>query len=140
VFISMSSIGLPGLNGFTGEFLSLAGMFKAKPIYSMLGTIGVVLGAWYLLTAVQKVFFGQLREPHHGHEEDEVEDMSAREFVSLLPLAALCLWIGVKPSVVVDIIEPDVKAVVDVLDQHRGLATPLWSTPVAAVRAPAEAP
>lgn len=142
VFISMSSIGLPGLNGFTGEFLSLAGMFKAKPVYSMLGTIGVVLGAWYLLTAVQKVFFGQLREPHHGHDEDDVEDMSPRELVSLLPLAALCLWIGVKPSVVVDIIEPDVKAVVNVLDKYRGQVTPLWSSPpaqpVAAVTAPVE--
>lgn len=142
VFISMSSIGLPGLNGFTGEFLSLAGMFKANPLYAMLATTGVVLGAWYLLTAVQKVFFGKLHEPHHGHGEDDVEDMSAREFMSMIPLAVLCLWIGVKPSIVVDIIEPDVKAVVTVLDKFRDQVTPLWSTPketpVAAVAVPNE--
>jgi NADH-quinone oxidoreductase subunit M len=119
VFISMSSIGLPGLNGFVGEFLSLAGMFKANPIYAALGTTGVVLGAWYLLTAVQKVFFGTLNEPHHGHDDDDISDMNAREFVSLAPLVVLCLWIGVQPTVLVEIIEPDIQAVVKVIDQAR---------------------
>ena len=119
VFISMSSIGLPGLNGFVGEFLSLAGMFKANPIYAALGTTGVVLGAWYLLTAVQKVFFGTLNEPHHGHGDDDISDMNAREFVSLAPLVVLCLWIGVQPTVLVEIIEPDIQAVVKVIDQAR---------------------
>ncbi len=114
VFISMSSIGLPGLNGFVGEFLSLAGMFKANPVYAALGTTGVILGAWYLLTAVQRVFFGSLREPHH-HGDDEITDMNAREFLALAPLAALCLWIGVKPATLIDLIEPDVKAVARVL-------------------------
>jgi len=119
VFISMSSIGLPGLNGFVGEFLSLAGMFKANPIYAALGTTGVVLGAWYLLTAVQKVFFGTLKEPHHGHGDDDISDMNAREFVSLAPLVVLCLWIGVQPTILVEIIEPDIQAVVKVIDQAR---------------------
>ncbi len=114
VFISMSSIGLPGLNGFIGEFLSLAGMFKANPLYSALGTTGVILGAWYLLTAVQKVFFGKLREPHHGdHGDHEIEDMNAREFLALFPLAALCLFIGIRPGPLMDIIRPDVELVVD---------------------------
>jgi NADH-quinone oxidoreductase subunit M len=107
VFISMSSIGLPGLNGFVGEFLSLAGMFKVNPIYSALGTTGVILGAWYLLTAVQKVFFGKLVEPdHHG---EDIEDMSAREFLALAPLAALCLWIGLRPQPLIDLIQPDLR-------------------------------
>ncbi len=119
VFISMSSIGLPGLNGFVGEFLSLAGMFKANPIYAAPGTTGVVLGAWYLLTAVQKVFFGTLKEPHHGHGDDDISDMNAREFVSLAPLVVLCLWIGVQPTILVEIIEPDIQAVVKVIDQAR---------------------
>lgn len=119
VFISMSSIGLPGLNGFVGEFLSLAGMFKANPIYAALGTTGVVLGAWYLLTAVQKVFFGTLKEPHHGHGDDDISDMNAREFVSLAPLVVLCLWIGVQPTILVEIIEPDIQAVVKVIDLAR---------------------
>lgn len=115
VFISMSSIGLPGLNGFVGEFLSLAGMFKVNPLYSALGTTGVILGAWYLLTAVQKVFFGKLLEPHH--DGDEVEDMSAREFLALAPLAALCLWIGVRPQPLIDLIQPDIRPLARLLHE-----------------------
>jgi NADH-quinone oxidoreductase subunit M len=116
----MSSIGLPGLNGFVGEFLSLAGMFKARMLYAALGTTGVILGAWYLLTAVQKVFFGTLREPHHGsHGDDEITDMNAREFLALAPLAVLCLWLGVQPSSLIDMIEPDIKPVVAVIDKFR---------------------
>ncbi len=112
VFISMASIGLPGLNGFIGEFLSLAGMFKANPLYAALATTGVVLGAWYLLTAVQSVFFGTLKEPHqHGHGDDEITDMNPREFLALAPLVVLCLWIGVRPAGLIEIIEPDIKAV-----------------------------
>jgi NADH-quinone oxidoreductase subunit M len=122
VFISMSSIGLPGLNGFVGEFLSLAGMFKENRLYAALGTTGVVLGAWYLLTAVQRVFFGTLHEPHHGDHDNEVSDMNAREFMAIAPLAVLCLWIGLKPASLIEIIEPDVKAVVDVLQGVRSVA------------------
>ncbi|MFM7038648.1 MAG: NuoM family protein [Planctomycetaceae bacterium] len=119
VFISMSSIGLPGLNGFVGEFLSLAGMFKVNPLYSALGTTGVILGAWYLLTAVQKVFFGKLVEPHHGG--DEIEDMSAREFLAVAPLAALCLWIGVRPQPLIDLIQPDIRPLVRLLHESGSL-------------------
>ena len=54
VFTTMASIGLPGLNGFVGEMLSLAGMFRIMPIYAVIGTSGVVLGAWYMLTMVQQ--------------------------------------------------------------------------------------
>ncbi len=115
VFISMSSIGLPGLNGFVGEFLSLAGMFKSKPLYSALGTTGVILGAWYLLTAVQKVFFGKLVEPPHG--DHEVEDMSAREFLALAPLAALCLWIGLRPQPLIDLIQPEIRPLARLLHE-----------------------
>ena len=66
VFVAMASIGLPGLNGFVGEVLSLAGMFRRQPVYAVLGTTGVVLGAWYLLSMIQHAFFGPLREPKHG--------------------------------------------------------------------------
>jgi NADH-quinone oxidoreductase subunit M len=118
VFISMSSIGLPGLNGFIGEFLSLAGMFKANPLYAALGTTGVVLGAWYLLTAVQRVFFGTLKEPHHGHGDDEITDMNPREFLALAPLIVMCLWIGIRPVGLIEIIEPDIKAVAGLFESQ----------------------
>jgi len=62
VFVAMASIGLPGLNGFVGEVLSLGGMFRRNMLHAILGTSGVVLGAWYLLTMVQQAFFGPLRD------------------------------------------------------------------------------
>lgn len=109
VFISMASIGLPGLNGFVGEVLCLAGMFKLHPLYTVLGATGVVLGAWYLLTMLQFAFFGPLKEPHPG--DHPVGDIGLRELLALTPLAVLCLWIGVHPKPVLDLIQPDVEAV-----------------------------
>ena len=114
VFIAMASIGLPGLNGFVGEVLSLAGMFRQHPVYAVLGTSGVVLGAWYLLTMIQHVFFGPLREPHHGHEP--IADMNSREAFAIVPICAVCLWIGVMPRPLLDMIRPDVDAVVALYD------------------------
>jgi NADH-quinone oxidoreductase subunit M len=111
VFISMASIGLPGLNGFPGEMLSLAGMFRRHPYYAAAGASGVVLGAWYLLTMLQHVFFGPLKEPAHG--DHAVRDISLRELAALVPIAAACLWIGVKPQPLVDMIRPDVEAVAE---------------------------
>jgi NADH-quinone oxidoreductase subunit M len=121
VFISMSSIGLPGLNGFIGEVLSLAGMFQRHPLYAVLGATGVVLGAWYLLTMLQHAFFGPLQEPHHGDEH--VTDMNVREWLALGPVAVLCLWIGVHPGPVLKLIEPDVKAVAALYDTAPGVAS-----------------
>jgi NADH-quinone oxidoreductase subunit M len=114
VFISMSSIGLPGLNGFIGEVLSLAGMFRRHPLYAVLGATGVVLGAWYLLTMLQHALFGPLKEPQHG--EEHVTDMNVREWLALGPIAVLCLWIGIHPGPVLDLIEPDVQAVAALYD------------------------
>jgi NADH-quinone oxidoreductase subunit M len=109
VFISLSSIGLPGLNGFVGEILSLAGMFRRHPLYAAIGAVGLVLGAWYLLAMLQHAFFGPLKEPDHGGKP--VRDMNLREALALAPICALCLWIGLRPQPLVDIIRPDVEAI-----------------------------
>jgi NADH-quinone oxidoreductase subunit M len=116
VFISMASIGLPGLNGFVGEVLSLAGMFRRASVYAILGTTGVVLGAWYLLTMLQQAFFGPLREP--AHEGHTIPDITVRELVAIVPICAMCLWIGLMPQVVIDTIRPDVDAVVSVYGEY----------------------
>ena len=89
VFISMASIGLPGLNGFVGEMLSLAGMFKRIWLYAALGATGVVLGAWYLLTMLQHLLFGPLKEPaagttRHGHGP-AARHQSFRELLAIVP-------------------------------------------------------
>lgn len=114
VLFTFSSIGLPGLNGFVGEFMVLAGMFQRawaqSPMeYSMqwmwievLAVFGVVLGAWYMLWLVQRVFFGPLKEPHsHGHHE-EIHDMNLREVCALLPLVVFMFWIGLAPKYFLD--------------------------------------
>jgi NADH-quinone oxidoreductase subunit M len=115
VFISMASIGLPGLNGFVGEMLSLAGMFARHAIYAVLGASGIVLGAWYLLNMLQHAFFGPLHEPAHG--SDAVRDMNAREFFAIAPIATLCLWIGIMPQPLLNLIRPDVDAVASLYAQ-----------------------
>lgn len=115
VFISLASIGLPGLNGFVGEVLSLIGMFKRDAFMAALGLLGVVLGAWYLLGMLQGAFFGPLKEPHlhgHGHGDElaEITDLNIREVATIAPLAALCLWIGLFPQPLLELIGPDVDA------------------------------
>lgn len=112
VFTSFASIGLPGLNGFVGEVLSLMGMFKRNPLLAMIGASGVVLGAWYLLGVLQKAFFGPLQEPHqgHGHGHEPVADLNVREVLALAPLLVMCLWLGLFPQPVLDLIRPDVQS------------------------------
>ena len=117
VFTTFASIGLPGLNGFVGEFLCLAGMFKASSdygvIFAALGAMGVVLGAWYLLGVVQRAFFGPVHLPaeDHSHGHQPITDLNAREVVALAPLLCLCLVLGLFPQPLLEFIRPDVEAV-----------------------------
>ena len=117
VFTSFASIGLPGLNGFVGEFLCLAGMFKAGDgkgvIFAALGAMGVVLGAWYLLGVVQHAFFGPVHVPaeDHSHGHEPVTDLNVREVAALAPLLSLCLVLGLFPQPLLNLIRPDVEAV-----------------------------
>src|SRR5205814_4895932 len=74
VFICLTSVGIPGLNGFVGEMLVLAGVYDLRganvsgSVFAVVIAAGIVLGAWYLFTMLMKVFFGPLREPHHDGE------------------------------------------------------------------------
>ncbi len=108
VFFTFSSIGVPGLNGFAGEFLILLGSFQrgfadSSPLMTVqlttiavLAVSGVVLGAWYMLWLVQRVFFGPLKEPH-AHTHEKITDLSLREILALAPLAVFVVWIGLRP-------------------------------------------
>ncbi len=108
--MTLSSIGLPGLNGFAGEFLLLVGMFQRAWVegavhywaIAVLAVSGVVLGAWYMLYLVQRVFFGPLREPKHDPKEPPVRDLSFREVMALAPLVVMIVWIGVQPRFFLD--------------------------------------
>ena len=129
VLFTLSSIGLPGLNGFTGEFLLLVGMFQRAwsgdptlwtlhlKVISVLAVFGVILGAWYMLYLVQRVFFGPLREPA-GHGDDApVRDLSLREWAVLTPLAVFVFWIGLWPNFFLTRIAPTVNSIAERMEQ-----------------------
>jgi NADH-quinone oxidoreductase subunit M len=119
VFISLSSMGLPGLNGFIGEVLSLIGMFKLHPAYAVVGAAGIVLGAWYLLSMLHLTLFGPKRDvPTHHH----LTDLNGREILALAPIAALCLVIGVFPRPFLDRIKPEVDAIAAIYDKQPAAA------------------
>jgi NADH-quinone oxidoreductase subunit M len=107
--VTFSSIGLPGLNGFIGEFLVLVGMFQVNVAYGAFAAVGIVLGAYYMLWLVQRVFFGPLREPHHG--DKPVADMNIREIAAVAPIAIACLWIGLFPNFFLNRMSPAIDEV-----------------------------
>lgn len=120
VFVSLSSVGLPGLNGFVGEALVFFGMFDLRPGLAILGTAGIILGAWYLMTMLRQVFFGTLKEPDHGGHE--VRDITPREIATLAPIMALCLFLGVFPQPILDSVKPDIDVVARILEQRQEIA------------------
>ncbi|MBM4061428.1 MAG: NADH-quinone oxidoreductase subunit M [Planctomycetes bacterium] len=94
VVTALSSVGLPGLNGFPGEYLILLGAFQSSKLWAVVGLTGVIFGAVYLLMATRRVLFGAVT-----HAENRgLADLNAREVVLLLPLIALVFWIGFSPN------------------------------------------
>jgi NADH-quinone oxidoreductase subunit M len=91
--VMLSSIGLPGLNGFVGEFLILLGAFRANPWWGALAATGMVLSACYMLWVYKRVVWGVPQG-----KAVEVSDLTAREVVSFLPLVVFIVWIGVFPG------------------------------------------
>ncbi|MFH1965654.1 MAG: NADH-quinone oxidoreductase subunit M [Acidobacteriota bacterium] len=94
MFIALSSIGLPGLNGFIGEFLILLGTFKEMPVYAVVATAGIILAAVYMLWMYQRVFMGKITRD----ENAQLSDLNTREIATILPLIILALWMGVAPG------------------------------------------
>lgn len=91
---SMSSVGLPGLNGFVGEFIILMTTFQTHWLLGIFATTGVILSAWYLLKLFGKVFFG----PVTNEAMKQVKDLNVRQLVVLLPLVFFMFYIGVYPK------------------------------------------
>ena len=94
LIVILSSIGLPGLNGFVGEFTILVGTFRANPIYAVFAALGIILGAWYMLTMFRQVMHGPLDKPANR----ELKDLSAREIAVLVPIIILIFLIGIFPN------------------------------------------
>jgi NADH-quinone oxidoreductase subunit M len=103
LLITLSSIGLPLMNGFIGEFLVLTGAFQAKAIYGILATTGVILSAGYMLWMYQRAFYGEA----HG-DNRTLADISFRERLALVPLVALAIVMGISSPYWMKAIDPTV--------------------------------
>ena len=123
--VMLSSIGLPGLNGFVGELLVLIGAFNAHRWWAVVAAAGVILAAVYLLWAYQRVFHG----PVEGAKA-EIGDLRWREGLLMAPLLAAILFMGIYPKPVIERIEPAVDAIVANIEHH----VPGFNEPVAHVK------
>jgi NADH-quinone oxidoreductase subunit M len=94
LIMTMSSIGLPALNGFIGEFLILLGVFAANKVWAAFAASGVVLGAAYMLYLYQRTMFGKIENP----KNEGLLDLNHREFVTFAPLIILAVWMGLYPA------------------------------------------
>jgi NADH-quinone oxidoreductase subunit M len=113
VIVTMSSIGLPGTNGFVGEFMSLAGAFFSRSevgfggswlILTLLATTGVIFASVYMLHAVLRMFWGKVTHD----ENSSLPDINRRETIAVVPLIALVFWIGLYPKFFLDKMNPSV--------------------------------
>ena len=120
LFMAFASIGLPGLNGFVGEFLVLVGSYTSLPVLAAVAATGVVLAAIYMLWAYQRVFTGEPRLEANRL----ISDLSGREIALLSPLAVLILVIGIYPNLLLDKIAPSTEAVLDHIEASTGYAVP----------------
>ena len=105
LIVTLSSIGLPGLNGFVGEFLILVGTFRINVLYAALATLGIILAAVYMLWMFQRVMFGPVTEDANRR----LPDLTPRELAVLVPVLVLIVWIGIYPQPFLRTTEASVK-------------------------------
>jgi NADH-quinone oxidoreductase subunit M len=115
MIITMSSIGLPTLNGFIGEFTILIGVYNHSWVWALFAASGIVLGAAYMLWLYQRVFFGELS----NEKNKDLKDLNLRERWTLIPLIAIAFWIGLYPKPFFDLMKPTVKRVLERVEVAR---------------------
>ena len=110
LIVTLSSIGLPGTNGFVGEFLILVGAFESDlRWFAIIGTSGVIFAAVYMLWMYQRVMVGKIRNPAN----EKLKDLSAREVVVMLPLLLFIFWIGIYPNTFFEKMNPSLENLID---------------------------
>jgi NADH-quinone oxidoreductase subunit M len=129
LIISLSSLGMPLLNGFVGEFTILLGAWDADPWWAVWAVLGIVLGAAYLLWLYQRVMFGEVTNP----KNQGVKDVNLREFLYLTPLVLWAIWIGVYPKPYFEVMDRPVAFILERVE--RGAAPPV-PAPAAGVALP----
>jgi len=136
VFFIMSSVGLPGLNGFIGEFLSIVGAFVSGttmdgqvtpgtlgPWFAIVAGFGMILAAIYLLYLAGRVIFGPLKLPETHHDDEAhatpklPRDLNMREIAVLTPIAIACVVLGVQPGLMLDPIQQPIERIVDTIHE-----------------------
>jgi len=117
LIITLASIGLPGLNGFVGEFLIMFGAFRWDPRFVVVAGLGVILSAVYMLWMFQRVFYGPVT-----HEENErLPDLQPREWATVIPLCAAAVVMGVFPALFLRPMEPAIEKLVQRAQSTRTL-------------------
>jgi NADH-quinone oxidoreductase subunit M len=125
MLVMLSSIGLPPLNGFVGEFLILIGAFKFKPLYAAFAGTGVVLGAIYMLWMYQRMFFGPVKDAVNA----KLADLSLREIMVFAPILVMIVWMGVYPRPFISRMEPSVERFIRVVKGEEFSSLPSSSVP-----------
>jgi NADH-quinone oxidoreductase subunit M len=115
--VSFSSIGVPGTNGFVGEFLVLLGAFRTFPILAVIAATSVIIAAAYLLWAIQRILFNTLDRP----ENEQVSDLNRRELLLIAPLVAGIIWLGVYPAPVLRRMQPAAEQFVRTVETRAAL-------------------
>ena len=118
-FVSLSSIGVPGTNGFIGEFLVLLGAFRTFPMLAVIAATSVIIAAAYLLWAIQRILFNPLDKPENEH----VPDLNRRELLLMAPLVAGIIWLGVYPAPVLRRMQPAAEQFVRTVESRAALST-----------------
>jgi NADH-quinone oxidoreductase subunit M len=113
LIVTLASIGLPGLNGFVGEFLILLGAFARYPVLTVIAATGVILSATYMLWMFQRVNYG----PVTNERNARLPDLSRREWVLLVPVVAMCVAMGVLPNVFLRPMGPSIDRLLNRLSQ-----------------------
>jgi NADH-quinone oxidoreductase subunit M len=116
MIVTLSSIGLPGLNGFVGEFLILLGTFGVNRMYAAIAATGVILSAVYMLWMFQRVVWGEATNP----QNQSLEDMNSRERLILAPLVILIVWMGVYSSHFLRPMDGSVTTLIEQMDTRQG--------------------
>jgi NADH-quinone oxidoreductase subunit M len=119
VFVSLSSIGVPGTNGFVGEFLVLLGAFRTYPVLAVLASTSVIIAAGYLLWAIQRILFNPLDKPENEH----VPDLNRRELLLMAPLIAGIIWLGVYPAPVLRRMQPAAEQFIRTVETRAAMTT-----------------
>jgi NADH-quinone oxidoreductase subunit M len=125
LIVTLSSIGLPGLNGFVGEFLILLGAFRWNPRMASFAATGVILSAVYMLWMFQRVNYG----PVSNEKNARLSDLSVREWAVLVPVVALAILMGVLPNLFLRPIGPSVERMLDQVHQGAPARIEAWTLP-----------